>query len=352
MKRNRAIDRMADRRDDPTRIGVVGAGSWGTVLADLLATKGHPIDLWVYEREVADQIRFDRENKVFLPGIRLSEDLNPTNNLEKVVSGKDLILLVVPSHVMRETAEKMRGCLKPSAILVSASKGIEIKTHLTMTGILKEVLADVPKGQIASLSGPSFAREVAQQMPTVVTAASSDAGVSQRIQHVFSTPYFRVYTNDDALGVELGGATKNVIAIAAGIVDGLGLGLNTRAALISRGLTEIRRLGLKLGANPRTFTGLAGIGDLLLTCTGDLSRNHTVGKLIGQGKALDDILSDMRMVAEGVRSAKSVYNLSRKIGVEMPISHHVYHILYDGLSPKKALVDLMTRELKQELDEE
>lgn len=221
-----------------------------------------------------------------------------------------------------------------------------------MTGVLKETLPEVSRKHFAALSGPSFAKEVAMKVPTAVTAASEDPEVAALVQTAFVTPYFRVYTNDDVLGAELGGAVKNVIAIAAGVIDGLALGLNTRAALITRGQTEIRRLGVALGANPRTFTGLAGIGDLILTCTGTLSRNHTVGKKIGQGKKLKAILAEMRMVAEGVKTAKSVYNLSRKIGVEMPISHAMYHIIYEDLSPKDAVYRLMTRELKQELDEE
>jgi glycerol-3-phosphate dehydrogenase (NAD(P)+) len=220
-----------------------------------------------------------------------------------------------------------------------------------MSGILRETLPMIPQSHLAVLSGPSFAREVARNVPTAVTLAASDDGVARLVQAAFATPSFRVYTSQDLIGVELGGAVKNVIAIAAGIIDGLGLGLNTRAALITRGLTEIRRLGLRLGANPRTFTGLAGVGDLLLTCTGDLSRNHTVGKKIGEGMKLSQILGEMRMVAEGVKTAKSVYNLSRKLGVEMPISHEIYHILYDDESPRKALQNLMTRDLKHELDD-
>ena len=206
------------------------------------------------------------------------------------------------------------------------------------------------KKKLTVLSGPSFAKEVAAQAPTVVTVAGKDPQIAELVQHVFATPYFRVYTNDDVLGVELGGAVKNVIAIASGILDGLGLGLNTRAALITRGLTEIRRLGINLGAQPRTFTGLAGVGDLILTCTGTLSRNYTVGKKIGRGMTLEAILGEMKMVAEGVKTARSVYNLSRKRGVEMPISHAIYHVLHEGLDPQKALHQLMTRDLKHELD--
>ena len=333
------------------KIGVVGAGSWGTALANLLALKGFKIDLWVFEKEVKEQIESSRENKVFLPGVSLSRNIFPSNNLAGVVSGKDLVLVVVPSHIMRETGKKIQGDISPETIIVSASKGIENKTHLTMSGVLMEILHDTPEDSFAVLSGPSFAREVAGKIPTVVASASKDQNVAGFVQHVFATPYFRVYTNNDMIGVELAGAVKNVIAIASGVVEGLGLGLNARAALITRGLTEIRRLGLKFGANPRTFAGIAGVGDLVLTCTGDISRNYTVGKKMGEGMKLNEILSEMRMVAEGVKTAKSVYNLSRKLDVEMPICHEVYRILYDDFPPKEAVRRLMTRTLKHELDE-
>lgn len=333
------------------KIGVVGGGSWGTALADLLASKGYKIDLWVFEEEVKDQIVESNQNKVFLSGFKLSTNLRPSNDIADVVSDKNLVLVVVPSHVMRVTTQQMERYLSKDAMIVSASKGIENTTHLTMTGVLGETLPEIPEQRVAVLSGPSFAREVAKQFPTVVTIASKNIEYAGLVQKVFATPHFRVYTSDDVIGVELGGSLKNVIAIAAGVVDGLGLGLNTRAALITRGMTEMRRLGLKLGANARTFTGLAGFGDLILTCTGDLSRNHTVGKKIGEGETLKEILTDMRMVAEGVKTAKSAYNLSRKLGVDMPISHEVYRILYENLSPKEAVYRLMTRDLKPELDE-
>ena len=333
------------------KIGVVGAGSWGTALANLLGHKGFKIDLWVFEKDVKEQIESSRENQVFLPGVSLSRNIFPSNDLAGVVSGKDLVLVVVPSHVMRETGKKIQVDISPETLVVSASKGIENKTHLTMSGVLRQILSDTPENSFAVLSGPSFAREVAEKIPTVVAAASKDQTVAKFVQNVFATPYFRVYTNNDMIGVELGGAVKNVIAIASGVVEGLGLGLNARAALITRGLTEMRRLGLKLGANPRTFAGIAGVGDLVLTCTGDVSRNYTVGKKIGEGMKLNEILSEMRMVAEGVKTAKSVYNLSRKLGVEMPICHEIYRILYEDLSPQKAVHRLMTRALKHELDE-
>ena len=345
---------MNDMNIDTTalKLGVIGAGSWGTAIADLLATKGYKTDLWVYEPEVVEQIENERENKYFLPGFTLSNNIFPTNELAQAVCDKDLLIIVVPSHLVRTVAERISGLVSADTVIVSASKGIENETHLTMSGVLLETIPTLSDRTLAVLSGPSFAREVVAKVPTVVAVASRDTKTAKMIQQVFATPHFRVYVNNDILGVELGGSVKNIIAIAAGIVDGLDLGLNTRAALITRGMTEIRRLGLKLGANPRTFTGLAGIGDLILTCTGDLSRNHTVGKKIGEGMKLQEILSEMRMVAEGVKTAKSVYNLSNKVCVEMPICHATYHILYEDLSPTKALYQLMTRDLRHELDDE
>ncbi|MDM8514881.1 NAD(P)H-dependent glycerol-3-phosphate dehydrogenase [Desulfobacterales bacterium HSG16] len=333
------------------KIGVAGAGSWGTALAQLLAGKGYEIDLWVFEEDVCEQIEKERENKVFLPGIKLVENLVPSNDLDSVISDKDLLLIVVPSHTMRETTQKMAGKLANDTIVVTASKGIENETLLTMDGVIGQTLPEILRENFAVLSGPSFAREVAEAVPTVVTAASKNIETAQFVQQVFATPSFRVYASDDVIGAELGGSVKNVIAIAAGVIDGLGLGLNTRAALITRGLAEMRRLGLEMGANPRTFTGPAGMGDLVLTCTGDVSRNHTVGKKIGQGKKIKEILSEMRMVAEGVKSAKSIFNLSKKLNVEMPICHEVYEILYNDASPKECLHRLMTRDLRHELDD-
>jgi glycerol-3-phosphate dehydrogenase (NAD(P)+) len=219
-----------------------------------------------------------------------------------------------------------------------------------MSGVIRETLTGLADDRLAVISGPSFAREVVRKAPTVVTVASRSLATAEKVQHVFATPYFRVYSNQDMMGVELGGAVKNVIAIAAGVIDGLGLGLNTRAALITRGLAEIQRLGKRLGADQRTLAGIAGVGDLILTCTGDLSRNHTVGKKIGEGLKLDAILSEMRMVAEGVKTAKSVYNLSRKVDVEMPICREMYRILYEDASPQEAVYRLMTRDLKHELE--
>ncbi|MFO7964710.1 MAG: NAD(P)H-dependent glycerol-3-phosphate dehydrogenase [Desulfobacterales bacterium] len=339
-------------KNDPISVGIVGAGSWGTALAEVLASKGLKTDLWAYEPEVVDQIKYSRENRFFLPGFSLSENIFPTNDIASVVSGKDMVVVVVPSHFVREITKRIGSAVSADTIIVSASKGIENATHMTMSAVIRDSLPGHPDLKLAVLSGPSFAREVAGKVPTVITVAAYESYSAEFVQEVFATPYFRVYTSHDIIGVELGGSVKNVIAIAAGIVDGLNLGLNTRAALVTRGLSEIRRLGLKLGADPRTFTGPAGLGDLLLTCTGDLSRNHMVGKKIGQGMKLPDILSQMRMVAEGVKTAKSVYNFSKKLGVEMPIVMATYRILYEGLSPTEALHQLMTRDLRHELDDE
>lgn len=334
------------------KICVVGAGSWGTALAHLLAAKGLAPVLWAYEPELRDQIEKEHENKLYLPGIQLAQGITVSNDLAGVVAGMDIVLMVVPSHLMRDVSTKMADSLNPEAIIVSASKGIENGTHLTMTGVLDETLKNIPKERLTVLSGPTFAREVAANMPSVVTVAAENQATAEYLQQVFSAPLFRVYTNNDVVGVQLGGAVKNVIAVASGVCDGLGLGLNPRAAMITRGLAEMRRLGIALGADPHTFAGLAGVGDLILTCTGNLSRNYTVGMKLGQGMKLTDILSQMRMVAEGVKTAKSIYNLSRRIGVEMPICNEMYAILYEDLEPKEAVFRLMTRSLKHEIDEE
>ncbi len=343
---------MPEWNPEIAKIGVVGAGSWGTALSHLLAAKGLTPDLWAYEPEVCEQIRDNQENRLYLPDITLAAGINVSNDLEKVVADKDVVVMVVPSHLMRQVSGQMAEVVSDHTIIVSASKGIENKTHLTMTGVLAETLSAIDRQQLCVISGPSFAREVATDIPTVVTVAAVDHDIAVYLQHMFAAPVFRVYTNDDIIGVELGGAVKNVIAVAAGVNDGLGLGLNTRAAMITRGLAEIRRVGIALGANPHTFSGLAGVGDLILTCTGSLSRNYTVGRKLGEGMRRDAILSEMRMVAEGVKTAKSVYNLSRKIGVEMPICHEMYRILYEDLPPKDAVIRLMTRTLKPEIDDD
>ena len=333
-----------------TRIGVVGGGAWGTALAKLLADKGFLLDLWVFESEVREQIEKNRENKIFLPDVKLPENIIPSNDIETVVKEKDLVLVVVPSHCMRDVAGQMKNFISPKTIIVTASKGIENKTHMIMTQILAEKIDFLPKENFAVLSGPSFAREVANNVPTVVAVASTSREISEYVQEIFSCPTFRVYVNDDPIGTQIGGAMKNVVAIAAGICDGMKMGLNPRAALITRGLAEMNRLGTKLGADPLTLAGLAGVGDLLLTCTGALSRNYTLGRQIGEGKKPDDIISEMRMVAEGVKTTRSVYNLSKKLGVDLPICNEVYFVLFEGCSVKETVEHLMNRSLKHELD--
>ena len=336
---------------DTQTIGVVGAGSWGTALAALLAGKGHKVDLWAYEEEVKADILTLGENRLFLPGVRLPGGITPTNDLEAVVRNNPVILIVVPSHTMREVTIRMAGHIRREAVVVTASKGIEDDTYLTMYGVIRETLPELDPGHIAVLSGPSFAGEVARRVPTAISVAAKDLDTATRIQHIFATDYFRVYVNDDPIGVELGGAVKNVIAIAAGFVDGMDLGLNTRAALITRGLAEIRRLGIHMGANPHTFSGLSGVGDLILTCTGNLSRNYTVGKQLGQGMTMEEIQGNRRTVAEGVRNTRSVYKLAKKLGIDLPITTEVYRALYEGATPAQAVKRLMTRKLANEYGE-
>ncbi len=329
-------------------IGVIGAGSWGTTLANVLAKKGHRVTLWAYETELVAEMRKSRENGLYLPGIRLDERLSYTSNLAEAVTGAELVLCVTPSQVTRSVVTQLLPHLAGEALVVSASKGIETGTLALVSQVFAELLTPAQYGRFAVLSGPSFAREVAQEMPTAVAVAAENATVAQAVQQVFNTPYFRVYTNDDVIGVELGGAIKNVIAIAAGIADGLGFGHNTRAALITRGLAEMTRLGMALQAKPTTFAGLAGMGDLVLTCTGDLSRNRSVGIKLGKGRRLTDILQEMVMVAEGVKTTESTHQLAQRLGVEMPITAKVYEVLYEDKPARQGVMELMTRDLKAE----
>ena len=329
------------------RIGVIGAGSWGTTLADLLARKGHDVTLWAYEPELAEEMRTTGINSRFLPDIPLSPRLACTHSLPEAVENAALVLFVSPTQVMRGVLDQVSPYLPEGIPLVSASKGIEVKTLLTMSQLFREVLPPSRHRDIAVLSGPSFAREVALRMPTAVAVASGD-DVARQVQAVFSTDYFRVYTNRDLVGVELGGAIKNVIAIAAGISDGLGFGHNTRAALITRGLAEMSRLGRAAGALPSTFAGLAGMGDLVLTCTGDLSRNREVGLGLAAGKTLDAILADLGHVAEGVHSARAARDHARAHGVEMPITQAVCAVLFEGVAPAAAVQGLLARDPRAE----
>ncbi len=331
-------------------IGVVGAGSWGTALADLLARIGHRVTLWAYESDLVLRMRETKENDLYLPDISLHEELEFTNSLAEVVKGKELILLVPPSQLMRQILRQLLLHLEDGRILVSASKGIENESLMTMSQVISEELkAAGRKADLAFLSGPSFAREVARGLPTAVVVAAEDVAIAELVQKVFSGEFFRVYTNSDVIGVEFGGSLKNVMALAAGIADGLGFGSNTRAALITRGLSEMTRLGVAAGAERQTFAGLAGMGDLVLTCTGDLSRNRSVGLELGRGRSLQDILAGMNMVAEGVKTTISTYQLAAKLKVSAPITEQVYKILEEGKDPHQAVTDLLDRSLKSEV---
>jgi glycerol-3-phosphate dehydrogenase (NAD(P)+) len=330
------------------RIAVMGAGAWGTTIAQRLALKGFHVSLWVYEEELCQVLSKTRENVFFLPGITVHEMVTPTNDMEEAVSKRNVVVFVCPSHVFREVLMKALPFIERGTVVISASKGIEQDTLLTMSGVMREVLPKFLNAEMAVISGPSFAREVAANIPTAITVASDKRDVAERVQQVLYDETLRVYTNEDVLGTELGGALKNVIALGAGALDGLGYGHNTRAALVTRGLTEMMSLGTKMGANLTTFAGLAGLGDLVLTCTSELSRNRTVGFKLGQGMKLEEILGNMRMVAEGIKTAKSAYQLSVREGVEMPITEQVYRVLYEGRNPEDAMKELMTRGLKRE----
>ena len=331
-----------------TEITVIGAGSWGTTLANHLAEKGYPVTLWAYEAELVERMQKTRVNDLFLADFKLSGNLAFTSSLKEAVRGKKLLLLVPPSQVMRQVAEQFVPYLDERALVVSASKGIENNSLMLMSQVLEEILPAKTNKRIGFLSGPSFAKEVSSHMPTAVVAAARDEQVASTIQEIFNTDKFRVYTHNDIIGVELGGAIKNVIALAAGVSDGLGFGHNTRAALITRGLVEMTRIGVTLGGSAKTFAGLAGMGDLVLTCTGDLSRNRTVGIELGKGRKLNEILEGMQMVAEGVKTTLSAYQLTERLGVEAPIIEQMYQILYQDKDPKQAVSDLMLRDLKAE----
>jgi len=333
----------------PARITVAGGGSWGTALAHLLARNGHRVTLWCREPEVAAAVTREHRNPAYLPDVVLPEGLAATADLAAAVGeARDLLVWVVPSQFTRGVLERARAHLGPDVPVVSATKGIEVATLKLVTEVFAEVLGAGVEDRTAVLSGPSFALEVAQGMPTAVAAACSNPEVGATAQRLFGSDNFRVYTNRDPIGTQVGGALKNVVAIAAGAVDGLGLGHNTRAVLITRGLAEMGRLGVALGANPETFAGLAGLGDLVLTCTGGLSRNRSVGVALGRGKALQDILDGMGMVAEGVKTAAAAYELAARMEVEMPIVGEVYRVLFEGVSAREALQALMARPQKTE----
>ena len=336
-----------------SEIAVIGAGAWGTALSIVLGRKGvHNVRLWAYEQEVRDSVCSHGTNDKFLPGENIPGSVRVTGSLEDALSAANLVVSVMPSQHSRRLFEQMQPHLRPDMMIVSATKGLEEGTLLRMTEVICELVQNsrgfLPR--LAALSGPSFAKEVARGDPTAVTVASSDSALAETVQREFSDPRFRVYTNDDLVGVELGGALKNVIAIAAGVCDGLGLGYNSIAALITRGLAEITRLVVACGGRQETMAGLAGLGDLVLTCTGGLSRNRSVGVELGRGRRLDDIIAGMHgMVAEGVFTTQAAVGLARTRRVEMPIAEQMHAILHQGKSPRDAIHELMTRSAKSEI---
>jgi glycerol-3-phosphate dehydrogenase (NAD(P)+) len=329
------------------RCAVVGAGAWGTALADLLARNGHDVVLWARERDVVESVNARHENARFLAGAALAPSLRASGDLAAAVSDREFVTYAAPSHVLRAVARDSARGVGRGATLAVASKGIERETFALMTDVIESELEGRP---VVAVSGPSFAAEVAQRQPTAIVAASMSAPAAELAQRAYSSSEFRVYTHDDVTGVELGGALKNVMAVATGIVEGLGLGFNSRAALITRGLAEMTRLGTALGANPATFAGLAGMGDLVLTCTGALSRNRAVGLEIGKGRTLEQVLEGKETVAEGVLNAQSALALANREGVEMPIVEAVYRVLFEGQTPREAIGELMRRELRAEQD--
>jgi len=330
------------------RICVLGAGSFGTAIAKLLAENGHDVVVWSIEADVVAGINAEHKNPRYLTGVKLPTGLRATGDIADALNDASQVFSVVPSHVTRETLRSALPHLRGDAILVNAAKGIENESLKTMAQVFEELLPPERHHLTAHVSGPTFALELARRLPTAVTIAARDDATAQSVQQLISTDYFRAYTTDDVIGVELGGSLKNVIAIAAGCADGLGFGHNTRAALITRGLAEMSRLAINLGANPITLAGLAGVGDLFMTCSATLSRNRTVGYELGQGKQLDSILEGLGQVAEGVRTARSVHDLAQREGVELPISEAVYGILFLNKDVRESVFELMGRSLKAE----
>ncbi|UZP66219.1 NAD(P)-dependent glycerol-3-phosphate dehydrogenase [Desulfovibrio mangrovi] len=329
------------------KIAVIGGGSWGTALAQMLAGKGYDISLLVRQQHVADAIASTRMNSAYLPGVRLHANIRPTTDREEALSGASYFLFSVPCQFFRATLRDLKPFLPHGAVIVCSNKGIEVDSGKTVSEMVQEELGEIAP-RYAMLSGPSFAADVVRGRPTAIVMGCADAELGRELREIFSTPSFRVYSCTDVRGVELGGALKNVIAIAAGMSDGMGFGDNARAALITRGLAEMSRLGEALGARPATFMGLSGMGDLVLTCTGDLSRNRRVGLRLGQGVPLSQILDEMHQVAEGVKTTQAVYALGCRLGVELPITNAMHAVMFGGKAPQAAWQELMTRELKEE----
>lgn len=330
------------------KITLCGGGSWGTAIARLLSNKGHELNFYIRNKEVIEDIRKNKENIKYLPGAKFEKEINLTNNLDSVLEDIDVFIIAVPTSSIREVLTSIKGKISKDVIIVNLSKGIEVESLDRISEISSEILKDNP---FVALSGPSHAEEVGKDIPTTLVASSENLKVAQTIQHEFSTPIFRIYTNPDLVGVEMGGALKNIIALAAGMNDGLAYGDNSKAALMTRGIYEMSKLGISLGANPHTFNGLSGIGDLIVTCTSMHSRNRRAGILIGEGKSMEEACKEVGQVVEGVKTVKSAYKLAKLKNIEMPITNALYKVLYEGYDPNKAVYELMTRENKDEIEQ-
>jgi len=329
-------------------LAIIGAGSWGTALAIVLGPRFQCIRLWVYEKDLADRLRHTRVNDVYLPGFEIPPHVEPVSDLESALAGAEIVLSVVPSHLVRSLFGQMAPFLRENMIFVSATKGLENETLLRMSQVIRQSLEAHFAPRVAVISGPTFAREVAHFEPTALVVASEDADLAQSVQAAFSGPAFRLYTSTDPIGVEAGGSIKNVVAIGAGVLHGMGLGHNASAALITRGLAEMTRLAVAMGGKPQTLSGLAGLGDLVLTCNGELSRNRQVGIELARGRKLDEIVNSMKMVAEGIKTTNAAADLARRYSVEMPISEQMFQMLHFGITPREAIRRLMERSLKGE----
>lgn len=329
-------------------LAVIGGGSWGTALATVLAPRFSRIYLWVYEADLAARMSYTRENDIYLPGVQLPAHVAITSDLATALDGAEAVLSVMPSHLARGLYRQMLPFLNESMVFVSATKGLENGTLLRISEVIQDVLRPSFDPRVGVISGPTFAREVARFEPTALVVAAAGPTLPETIQAAFSGPTFRLYTSTDPIGVEIGGSIKNVVAIGSGVLNGMGLGHNATAALITRGLAEMNRLAVAMGGKPQTLAGLAGLGDLVLTCTGDLSRNRAVGVALAHGRKLDEIVSSMNMVAEGIKTTNAAVDLARRYAVEMPISEQMYQMLHYGLSPRDAIQRLMERSLKGE----
>ena len=333
------------------KVSVIGAGSWGTAIAFVLAENGHDCLLWARREEHASEINDRNQNSTYLPKVTLPKNLHATSNLEQAVAHGDILIIAVPTNAIRPVCEEINSMITEPKLFVHVSKGIEPNSLKRISELIGEEVAEENRKGIVVLSGPSHAEEVVYRHPTTVTAASMDLSAAEEIQDLFMNAYFRVYTNDDIVGVEIGAALKNVIALAAGITDGLGYGDNAKAALITRGLAEISRLGVKMGAHPLTFSGLTGLGDLIVTCTSVHSRNWKAGNMLGQGQKLEDVISGMGMIIEGVRTTKAAHQLASKYEVSMPLTEALYSVLFEEVAPKEAVDQLMNRMKKQEVED-